>query len=779
MVQLFGGKIRTLGVVFLVSGFLGSCVLDDTSQGKSSVLNTGTEQKDTNVAEAAAATTKSQNPQESTPESDAQKSSAPESNPEENAATARKLKTSAEELAQEALAQESLTPNTLTPNTLTGEGEPTRENPLPGAEFYPGTGVFVTGAQNADVGYFSNGTLSLNLVNVDISQAVKLILGDTLGESYIVDPAVQGNITVRTARPVSSGELISTLETMLELNGAALQHDGTLYRVVSNDKASSSITSPRNVNSGQGFGLYLLPLRYISAEEIKPTLVSMISGGGADIAIDKNRNLLLFSGTANEAVELTRLVETFDLDWMQGMSFAFVPLSITDPSIVIEELENIFELSDGPLKGVIRFVEIERLQAILVITKQPSYLPKIQRWIKRLDRGGEGQGRQLFVYAVKNTQAKDLAGILSEVFADSGGDGAGSGLSLSSSIVAPGLESVALDSGGGTADGASETAARSQTLSLPGTGSARGNGDNGQVKIIPDEKNNSLVILATPAEYKMIEGALTQLDIQPVQVLIEATIAEVTLKDELQFGLQWFFKNGNSTGTFSTLTSGAVSSAFPGFSYVFNTGDTKVVFNALDELSDVNVISSPQLMVLDNQSARLQVGDQVPIATQSAVSTDTTTAPIVNSIELKDTGVILEVTPRVSSSGLVVLDIKQEVSDVVSTTTSDIDSPTIQQRLIESSVAVSSGETIALGGIIRDRQEEGSSGLPLVSEIPVLGYLFKNTSEKFNRTELLVLITPRVVRNAQEAKDVTEELRLRLSRIEPLDDKIKAGKTLP
>ncbi|KLN58876.1 hypothetical protein WH96_20685 [Kiloniella spongiae] len=616
------------------------------------------------------------------------------------------------------------------------------------------------------------------MVNVEIAQAVDLILGDTLGESYIVDPAVQGNITVRTARPVSSGELISTLETMLELNGAALQHDGTLYRVVSNDKASSSITSPRNVNSGQGFGLYLLPLRHISAEEIRPTLVSMISGGGTDIAIDKNRNLLLFSGTANEAVELTRLVETFDLDWMQGMSFAFVPLSITDPSIVIEELENIFELSDGPLKGVIRFVEIERLQAILVITKQPSYLPKIQRWIKRLDRGGEGQGRQLFVYAVKNTVAKDLASILSEVFADSGSGGSSAGLSLSSSIVAPGLESVALDSAGGTADGASEaTSPTSRSLSLPGTGT--GNEDNGQVKIIPDEKNNSLVILATPAEYKMIEGALTQLDIQPVQVLIEATIAEVTLKDELQFGLQWFFKNGNSTGTFSTLTSGAVSSAFPGFSYVFNSGDTQVVFNALDEISDVNVISSPQLMVLDNQSARLQVGDQVPIATQSAVSTDTTTAPIVNTIELKDTGVILEVTPRVSSSGLVVLKIKQEVSDVVSTTTSDIDSPTIQQRLIESSVAVSSGETIALGGIIRDRQEEGSSGLPLVSEIPVLGYLFKNTSEKYNRTELLVLITPRVVRNAQEAKDVTEELRLRLSRIEPLDDKIKAGNTLP
>ncbi len=298
--------------------------------------------------------------------------------------------------------------------------------------------------------------------------------------------------------------------------------------------------------------------------------------------------------------------------------------------------------------------------------------------------------------------------------------------------------------------------------------------DSGDIRIIADEKNNALVILATTAEYRMIEATLQRLDITPLQVLIEVTIAEVTLTDDLRYGLQWFFESGDSAVTFSTLASGAVASAFPGFSYLFSGGDARVVLNALTEITDVRVISSPQLMVLDNQSARLQVGDQVPIATQSAVSIGDPDAPIVNSIQFRDTGVILEVTPRVNASGLVVLDVFQEVSDVIATTTSDIDSPTIQQRSIESTVAVQSGDTVALGGLIRDRNEDSSSGVPLLSSIPLLGNLFKTTQTQVRRTELLVLITPRVVRDRSEALEVTDELRRRLSTLGPLEKRIQA-----
>ncbi len=190
------------------------------------------------------------------------------------------------------------------------------------------------------------------------------------------------------------------------------------------------------------------------------------------------------------------------------------------------------------------------------------------------------------------------------------------------------------------------------------------------------------------------------------------------------------------------------------------------------EITDVRVISSPQLMVLDNQTARLQVGDQVPIATQSSQSVEGIN--LVNTIQFRDTGVILEVTPRVNASGLVVLDVLQEVSDVTETTTSEIDSPTIEQRSIQSTVAVQSGDTIALGGLIRDREEDGVSGIPLLSSIPLLGNLFKTTEKIVRRTELLVLITPRVVRDRREALDVTDELRRRLSTLGPLEKRIEA-----
>ncbi len=262
--------------------------------------------------------------------------------------------------------------------------------------------------------------------------------------------------------------------------------------------------------------------------------------------------------------------------------------------------------------------------------------------------------------------------------------------------------------------------------------------------------------------------------------MIEATIAEVTLNDTLRYGVEWFFDVGDSTITFnssdaapSTPTQNLLTSLFPGFSYLFASDDVKVVINALAAVTDVKIISSPHLMVLDNETARLQVGDQVPLVTRTAVSVDDPGAPITSEIEYRDTGVILDIIPRVNASGLVVLDIIQEVSDVATTTSSDIDSPTIQQRQIASTVAINSGETVALGGLIRDSNNNSVTGLPVLSEIPILGNLFKTTSDSVRRTELLVLLTPRVIRDRHDARTVTDDLRKRLRALPPLVPKIQ------
>ncbi|MGD8810293.1 MAG: hypothetical protein PVG24_11855, partial [Gammaproteobacteria bacterium] len=312
------------------------------------------------------------------------------------------------------------------------------------------------------------------------------------------------------------------------------------------------------------------------------------------------------------------------------------------------------------------------------------------------------------------------------------------------------------------ADGGSATV---ENITVLGEGRVK---TEANIRVIADEANNALTVLATAQDYKKVERALIKLDVSPLQVLIEATIAEVTLNDRLRYGLQWFLRSGNASFSLSNLASGAVNSTFPGFSAVFSglDGDVRVVLDALDEITKVRVLSSPQLMVLNNRTATLQVGDQVPILTRSAVSVNNPDAPVVNSVEFRDTGVILRVTPRVNESGLVTLDVQQEVSDVVPTVSSNIDSPTIQQRYFESSVQVDTGTTIALGGLIEDRRTNGDSGLPVISQVPVVGNLFKTTTNELDRTELLVLLTPRVVRNAGDARSVTRELRDRLTSFE-------------
>jgi general secretion pathway protein D len=271
------------------------------------------------------------------------------------------------------------------------------------------------------------------------------------------------------------------------------------------------------------------------------------------------------------------------------------------------------------------------------------------------------------------------------------------------------------------------------------------------------------VIQAKPREYRKIRDALEKLDVLPLQVLIEATIAEITLNDQLRYGVEWFFRSGEFRFTQGSALQ--PPSLFPGFSALFSSDDVRVVLNALETVTDVDVISSPQLLVLDNQTARLQVGDQVPITTQQATSVGDADAPIVNSVELRDTGVILTVTPRVNANGLVILEIQQEVSDVVESaggTTSEQTTPTINQRQISSTVAVQSGETVALGGLITDDRERSRSGLPILSRIPILGALFGTRRNDYQRTELLVLLTPSVIGSQAEARAATDELRRRM-----------------
>ena len=543
---------------------------------------------------------------------------------------------------------------------------------------------------------------------------------------------------------------------MLRANGAGIRREGALHRIVGLDGVRSFALPVQGATGGSGVGVQVVPLRHIAASEMAGILEPLVPEGGL-LKADKARNVVIFSGSQQDRQALLDMVTLFDVDQFAGMSFGLFPLRNANAEAMVSDLQAIFsEAGFSPSHELLRFLPVARLNAVIAISPRAHFLEQAQSWIAQLDQDIDTASPRVHVYSVQNVRAADLATVLNEVFEQSSETASAATGPLVPAAFRPEDEPPETDTATAPSD------ATIPALSLKAAG---------QIRVIADEATNALLVLATPQAYRMVEQAIRKLDVVPLQVLIEATIAEVTLNDALRYGVQWFLDSGDGEATLSDFVDGAVGQAFPGFSALYRlNSDVRVVLNALSDVTDVKVISSPQLMVLDNQTAELQVGDQVPIATQSAVSVSDAQAPIVNSIEFRDTGVILRVTPRVNAGGLVVMDIAQEVSSVVNTTTSGIDSPTIQQRKINSSVAIQSGETVTLGGLMSEAQESGTSGLPVLSEIPVVGSLFGRKSNSSVRTELLVLITPRVVANRLDARKVTEELRSRLRSLLTFND---------
>jgi len=671
---------------------------------------------------------------------------------------------------------------------------------LAGPELYLGSSPPLIAQMGEGVTDIGDAEITLNFANADIRQVASEVLGDALGLTYVVDPRVQGTITLRSARPLKRSAALGVLEDVLAMNGAALVRDGEIYKIV---PLAEAVTSPPILRQGappipmeRGFGLYVFPLRFASAPALLETLQPLAPPGGI-LRMDAERNVFILAATSSQAEDFGELLALFDVDWMSDKSFGLFPLTNASAENVAAELRRIFGQpgKEAP-SNIIEFVPVARLNAILVITPQEEYLERVRDWVERLDRGIEGNRRQLYVYFVQNGRAKELADVIGKALSaevarttEAVPQQRLSPETAPEQVTAPGEPPPVPSSDQTDVYGTEEPLRQALPMQEEeaigpeiGISGAEEGAAQAVFRIVADTRNNALLIYATATEYDLVKAALEKLDIVPLQVLIEATIAEVTLNDALKYGLEWFFDVGNHTITFNTSNirpsnpkpNSLIFMQPPGLSWLFATSDVRIVLNALTAITDVNVISSPTLLVLDNEPARLQVGDQVPIAVRSAQSLTDPDAPIVNEIEYRDTGVILDIIPRVNSSGLVVLDIIQEVSDVgatsaaAGTTVTEGITPTISQRRIASTVAVSSGETIALGGLIRDTDTESVVGVPLLSDIPILGNLFKTTTDIKRRTELLILLTPRVVRNSGDARAVTEDLRKRLRAVQNL-----------
>lgn len=611
----------------------------------------------------------------------------------------------------------------------------------------------------------SSGEATFNFEGESLHAVVKAILGDLLQQNYVIAPNVQGSVTLATPRPVSGAQALSLLEMVLAWNNARLIWSDGRYNIVPADQAVAGNLSPRTGSpaNARGYEVRAVPLKFISASEMDK-LLKPYARDRAVVQVDASRNLIVLGGTRAELQNYLRTIEIFDVDWLAGMSVGVFPLHSAEASKVVTELEKVFgDNSKTPLAGMFRFMPLEGQNAVMVITPQAGYLARIEDWIERMDAGGEGS--RLYVYEVKYVKATDLAEQLGTVY------GNVSSTSSSGPSLMPGLEPVEVrttDMPPADAPIQNNTgpAVTDQTLSIGG----------GEVGISAVEESNSLLVRASPAQWESIRRAIDRLDIMPLQVQVEAQVVEVKLTGELSYGVSWFFGNAIAPAADQAASQAAndwhnIGSAIQSTanSFTFLGPSAKVIINALDTVSDLRILSAPSVLVRNNVEADFNSGQQIPVASTIINNNgNTNNDNTYSQVQFRQTGVSLKVKPRISSNGMVFMEITQDVSSPSPDGPEIGGNISVDNNKLHTEVAVMSGETIAIAGLIKTEQGRGSGGIPYLSRIPVIGALFGTKVVRDNRQEILVLITPTVIRNPLEARRVTDEYSERFRALEPL-----------
>lgn len=590
--------------------------------------------------------------------------------------------------------------------------------------------------------------VQLNYKDADLREFLRSVFESGIPGALVIDPSLNGRVTIQTTDPVDLESLPEIVREVLKGHSATLSRNENVWRV--------SIARPGDPMAARNSeNTRIIPLTYAEPEDMKAALQAFANTGVAVQSNGKGRFLIVSGSTDLDALE--QLVRSLDVDEMKGISFVLKPLRQASAANVAAELGTMFGSDRNPS---LRIIPIHRMNAIIVAARHPDQVKRAAKWIETLDRE-RAEARRVFIHPVQNRRATDLARILKSILKLSPGSG-GSETGQAEGTTRPTGQGQTAHTPTRAGAGSADAAASTETSAESGEQGSRGSILQGPASVDADLSTNSLVIVASAQDYRLIESTIQRLDVVPSQVLIEVTIAEVELSDTLRNGVRWFFEHGNHSLKLAS-DGGAVSPNYPGFNYVFDAARARAVIDVLSAVTKVEVISSPALTVLDNQTATLKVGDQVPIAVRSSQSVSSSDAPVVNDIQLKDTGIILSVTPRVSASGTVQLDISQEASNVVATTTSGIDSPTIRQRSVVSTVSVPNGNELVLGGLISKNKNFSKSGVPYLKDLPGFGAAFTfSEKNEYKKTELIIIMRPLILTTKSEIRAVTDEIKRRV-----------------
>jgi len=619
----------------------------------------------------------------------------------------------------------------------------------------------------------------LNYDKADVAEVTAQIFGDYLKLNYVIDPTLQGRISLYLEGEFTKRELLQMVTKAYEASNIAVVPQKGLYYIQSIQRSTSSnlpLASSMTLEKGLGAGspiIVIYRLRYVDSKQAINTIKLFLTPG-RPITTDPLTNSLIFAEDPENAKTIVDILRSLDVNILQEVGMEVIPLHSISPAEAVKGMDALMEKMDvfkqSGLKTDVVFIPLERYGGVLVLAQNPEVLDTAKRWITALDVKGKETGEQVYVYFVKNGLAKDIADVLNQVFG-TGGRSERSSTKKSSTKTSSSSSKMASDK----IVSATETATQPKTQVTQGVSVSTTL--TGEVVIIGDEVNNAIVVRANAADYEMVKSVIEPLDIVPRAVLIEVTLAEITLNKNLEYGITWWIQeqavqqalSTSGTSTFDFTKVDLRTAATAGYGLFYSTADLKAFIKLLGEKTSVNILSTPTLLASDNQEASITVGGREPIQTGQTVTEGGTT---VNSIQYEETGIILTVTPHINEGGQVRMEVDQVIRTVKPNTASGIDSPAFDERKVKTALLAKDGQTVVIGGIIQHEKSRSKTGIPFLQDMPLLAPLFTSASDKYKRTELIIAITPHVITSREKETHTTSEF---LNKLKTLKGRIESG----
>ena len=605
----------------------------------------------------------------------------------------------------------------------------------------------------------------LNFDNADIFEVIQVI-AETLDLNYVIDPQVKGVVNLRSGKKIPMGQLFTIFKKILHINGLDIRSEGSYdYIYVSKNLSSQIINGPRQISDlreGSEVVIQVVPVMHLSSTEAAKLLEPYLSAQGAVHNLP-NQNTLLIRDYESKVLDVLQLLFRLDISPLSSLKIRLVKVENAPLYDLRDELVEIFDamhINKKDFEGV-SLVPLERVNSLLLISKNESLLDSSQSWIAELDVVPSQDRDNIYIYNVRNSVASDLADLVNTLISED----------EPKSRTSPDGRPDSKNKKSGQKN--RQTASRKTVQSNAPLSSLR---FAGAPMLLADDSRNIILIRSLPADYSRLIKLLERLDNMPRQVLVEVLVAEISLTNELEFGVEWAFHNKNLGINGSDYTQ-TMSTDFGvptgGFSYnIIDHADNIVgMIHALATDNDLTILSSPQVLVLNNETATIDVGQEVPIVTTETYQDNSTVLgdAVDKTVEYRNTGVILEVTPKINYNGIIILDVSQEVSSAEENFTSGINSPIISIRKVKTKMAVKDGQSVLIGGLIRNETLTIESGVPFFKDIPWLGYMFKYQKDKKVKQELLIMITPYVIETEdvldqyiREFKDKVQKLRAQM-----------------